>query len=61
MAIQAERPVHLLLCGPPPLLNHCLCVHLQNLRGRIMQSEAVPLNREFLITCLNIDHDILLV
>jgi hypothetical protein len=35
----------------PP--NHCLCVHLQDLKGHITQLEVVPQNLESLTICSN--------
>jgi predicted ATPase with chaperone activity len=59
MAIKVEKPVHLLLCGPPSSGKSLFRAHLPNLKGPIMQLEAALQSREYLIICLSIDHAIL--
>ena len=59
MAIKAERPVHLLLCGPPSSGKSLFMTSLTRLEGLTMQLEGVLQNQEYLIICLSIDHAIL--
>jgi predicted ATPase with chaperone activity len=61
MAIKAERPVHLLLCGPPSSGKSLLMSSLPNLKGHTMQLEAVLQSQEYLIICLSIGHAISLL
>ena len=59
MAIKAERPVHLLLCGPPSSGKSLFMSSLT--RDPTMQLEVVQQNQEYLIICLSTDHVILLL
>ena len=60
MAIKAERPVHLLLCGPPSSGKSLFMSSLINLKGLTMRLEAALQSLGYLTTCLSIDHAILL-
>jgi hypothetical protein len=59
MAIGAERPVHLLLCGPPSSGKSLFMSSLTRLEGPIMQLEVALRSLEYLIICLSIGHVIL--
>ena len=59
MAIKAERPVHLLLCGPPSSGKSLFMSSLTKLERSTMRLEIVLQSREYLIICLSIDHAIL--
>src|SRR5919108_258125 len=54
MAIKAERPVHLLLCGPPSSGKSLFMSSLTRF-DLTMQLEVDLQNQEYLITCLSID------
>ena len=59
MAIIAERPVHLLLCGPPSSGKSLFLTSLTRLEGSYYAVGVVLQNQEYMIICLSIDHAIL--
>ena len=60
MAIKAERPVHLLLCGPPSSGKSLFMSSLTKLERSYYAVGAAPQSPEYSTICLSIDHAILL-